>query len=620
MPTMSLSPCRPAGSSGVVGTTPQQSCNENMPGESGQSGRTAPPSLEDVLAEVDPFLYAIGAIAWRDCVRLLVLANVDRTAEELVQVDTLFKHGFQSELVTTKYSWGRSRYWDGKTYSDKRIFPPRPKPSSFKNRSIPALITLVDLLLLAGVSIDGNLCGIRAEHSAGRRPSLGDEAYLRLDTPLNAVTNEICRVERMMHKPGLGKAHDRDSLLTQLDYMLCVFEVLLKAGASCRPCKHRRRSTLPKHGLLHSVCTSPWQCGPTSHSGRIFSLLLSGGGSSCRHFCELKEAAFQHSAWKVGQLLLASVSNLENDLDDLLSLAVKRRAKSPDEEEAQVEIIRRLAQAAMRLDQQPHLISGDILPEAISNRCGLKVVQCLIDLDAKIPQPTLLASLKEQTCSAEVLGCLARSGAYADFLAQTGATPLHCLLGKGQKYRHQEIDVDLDRVTKVECLIKAGAGINARDKDGRTPLTTYLSSVAVSDAFIVRALLHAGASPNRSNPLYWLPYCGIVSPEGTRLLIEHGADVNKVNKHNGRTPLHALSSARSHIELHHHALSQVFGMLFGSGADVNARDYAGYTPLHEACHCFRDYPIASRSRMSLYPKPRPCYRRACECWRRRGSN
>ena len=96
-------------------------------------------------------------------------------------------------------------------------------------------------------------------------------------------------------------------------------------------------------------------------------------------------------------------------------------------------------------------------------------------------------------------------------------------------------------VVEVEVLLKAGADVNAKDKDGDTPL-------------------HAAAGDNSS-------------PAVLEVLLKAGADVNAKDA-DGNTPLHGAAFNNSSPE--------VLEVLLKAGADVNAKDTIGRTPLHAA--------------------------------------
>jgi len=104
-----------------------------------------------------------------------------------------------------------------------------------------------------------------------------------------------------------------------------------------------------------------------------------------------------------------------------------------------------------------------------------------------------------------------------------GDTALHVAAAKGD-------------AKEVERLLGEGAGVNATNKDGRTPL-----HVAANEAVAV-------------------------------LLLQKGAEVN-ARSNNGETPLHVASGA---------GRKEVGAELLDKGADVNARTNAGRTPLHDA--------------------------------------
>lgn len=107
--------------------------------------------------------------------------------------------------------------------------------------------------------------------------------------------------------------------------------------------------------------------------------------------------------------------------------------------------------------------------------------------------------------------------------------------------RHTPLHLAADwgKGASIECLIAAGADVNARANDGRTPL-----------------------------------YAAVVQGhgEGTYLLLNHGADPNRAIS-SGSTALHC--AARK-------GLVQLAELLLAYGADVDAIASAGYTPLHSA--------------------------------------
>jgi ankyrin repeat protein len=96
-----------------------------------------------------------------------------------------------------------------------------------------------------------------------------------------------------------------------------------------------------------------------------------------------------------------------------------------------------------------------------------------------------------------------------------------------------------------ELLANEPALLNARDKDGSTPLHC---AVWKGHADVVAFLIHAGADVNAHNE----------------------------NDHWGTTPLHAAAHANQ---------SAIAQLLIDHGADLNARDREGRTPLfHTAFH------------------------------------
>ena len=125
-----------------------------------------------------------------------------------------------------------------------------------------------------------------------------------------------------------------------------------------------------------------------------------------------------------------------------------------------------------------------------------------------------------------------------------------------------------NRLAIVEQLIAAGSDVNARMKDGRTPLH-FASGFGVVDA--VPVLLKAGAvvdsrDEDGNTPLF------VAGRDIAVVLIAAGADVGALN-HEGNVPLHRNHQAA----------------LLAPG--VNVRNRAGMTPLHYAALAGNDQAI-----------------------------
>ena len=127
----------------------------------------------------------------------------------------------------------------------------------------------------------------------------------------------------------------------------------------------------------------------------------------------------------------------------------------------------------------------------------------------------------------------------------------------------------------VEALLDAGIGIETRCRDGHTPLQT---AAVMMKAANVQTLLKRGADPNAQDGdgdtcLIYLPQVR-ARPEVYRaLLADPRTDVNLAN-HAGETPLHLMAKWNTRPE--------IVEMLLAKGAELNARNHRGYTPLDVA--------------------------------------
>lgn len=131
---------------------------------------------------------------------------------------------------------------------------------------------------------------------------------------------------------------------------------------------------------------------------------------------------------------------------------------------------------------------------------------------------------------------------------------------------------------KIDALVRAGASVNAMDKDGLRMLDWALN-YGQRSAF--RKLLTLGADPNQAGPnsgstsLHWAALNS--DPAWLRMLLEAGGDPNLANARD-ETPLFDAISSRSTTTL---------DVLIDAGADMNHRNALGQTPAMSAAITFQ---------------------------------
>ena len=125
----------------------------------------------------------------------------------------------------------------------------------------------------------------------------------------------------------------------------------------------------------------------------------------------------------------------------------------------------------------------------------------------------------------------------------------------------------------VESLVAAGVNVNAKDKDGQTPMhiLAYMPTPLRDETKIAEMLLQNGSilesKDNEGNtPLHKAVEFGEVSM--TNLLIRQGANVNATNEE-GWTPLHFAAKYNEAL---------ITRILIYNGAFITARDKLGKKP------------------------------------------
>jgi len=167
-----------------------------------------------------------------------------------------------------------------------------------------------------------------------------------------------------------------------------------------------------------------------------------------------------------------------------------------------------------------------------------------------------------------------------------------------------------DDVAAIRALLAAGATIDARDEDGRTPL---LAATHANNVRAAETLIAAGADVNARDAIDDSPYLYAGAQGHLEILtmtLKHGADLKSVNRYGGTALIPAAE--RGHVETvrtliaagvevdHVNRLGwtalleaiilgdggsshrQIVDLLIAAGADVNLPDGDGVTPLQHA--------------------------------------
>ena len=194
-----------------------------------------------------------------------------------------------------------------------------------------------------------------------------------------------------------------------------------------------------------------------------------------------------------------------------------------------------------------------------------------IDAADKDSSTPLLNAVKSER-NLDLAKLLVAKGAHVNAANSAGDSPLAEAIG----WKTQEM---------TRILLEAGADAKIKDQLGNPLLC---DAALAKDVATVKLLLEHGADPNDTDkddgtPLRWAYY----SPEIARALLEHGANPDIETKGWKTTPLYHLASAMTEATTGKYGrqntiITDVAKLLVEHGADLNAPDAQGCTPLQAA--------------------------------------
>jgi ankyrin repeat protein len=130
-----------------------------------------------------------------------------------------------------------------------------------------------------------------------------------------------------------------------------------------------------------------------------------------------------------------------------------------------------------------------------------------------------------------------------------------------------------DDAQALSVLIRGARDIDAYISDNASALH-YATGQNAPDC--MRTLLRHGAAVDNQTEEGYTPLYNAQTPECARILLEAGANVEGAPSFVWDTPLHRVSERPNKTD--------VAQVLLEYGADINAQDHFGMTPLHHACH------------------------------------
>ena len=192
------------------------------------------------------------------------------------------------------------------------------------------------------------------------------------------------------------------------------------------------------------------------------------------------------------------------------------------------------------------------------NQNKISICKLLIEHDADVNAKNEGTTLLHEVARygyVEICKLLVERGTDINIKDKLGRTPLH------EAATHDKLDV-------LKSLLEHGADVNAKNSQGETVLYTTIQKTAESSNILISNSYNSDVEKQKEK------YRRELETQRSiwKLLIENGADVN-AKDNSGNTPLHAASYIK-YVDF------SLYELLIQHGADVNAKNNSGDTPLH----------------------------------------
>jgi len=217
------------------------------------------------------------------------------------------------------------------------------------------------------------------------------------------------------------------------------------------------------------------------------------------------------------------------------------------------------------------------------NKDGLRPLHLTRGIISRYPD--IVTTLLAAGADVNAEDCIGRTPLFVLSSAAVG----ELLLAKGADINHRDIygrtalhtaagDEDERNTLYIKFLLEKGIPVDARDKDGGTPL---MNAIGCRDLEIITLLLDNGADVNATGNFSVTPLTSVArsrpedEDDGTaivKLLLARGASVN-AEEDGMFSPLHSACSSGN---------AEIVKLLLAAGAKVNATDQDGQTPLQMA--------------------------------------